>query len=99
MSRTWTATAMFLRPSSGAVRSSVRSAHRLRCTPLIPLIQIRTQEEGSGHHSSDTESIGSAGGTSDVEGEVEVVSVLEPPVPAWFSLLVGSTAVFSGWQE
>ena len=33
------------------------------------------------HHTSDTESFQSRGGISDMEGEVEVASVLEPPVP------------------
>ena len=39
-------------------------------------------DEGSDHHSSDTESIDSWCGTSDMEGEVEVVPLPEPPVKA-----------------
>ena len=39
-------------------------------------------DEGSDHHSPDTESIDSRGGTSDTEGEVEVVPPPEPLVPS-----------------
>ena len=49
--------------------------------PVDPIVFDEDLEVGS-HHSSDTESIDSWGGTFDAAGEAEVVSVPEAPVPA-----------------
>ena len=50
--------------------------------PVDPTDRYEDPEEGSDHHSSDTESIDPRGGPSDVEDEVEVVPPSEQPVPA-----------------
>ena len=49
--------------------------------PIDPTVLDDDLEEGS-EHNSDTESIDSRGGTSDAEGEAEVVPRPEPPLPA-----------------
>ena len=79
-----TATATFLR---FVLRSEVEGedwsflAFRTQEDPVDPTVLDEDLEVGS-DHSSDTESIDTRGGTSsDAEGEAEVVSLLEAPVP------------------
>ena len=78
-------------------RRYVIFAAQTQVDPVDPIVVDEDLEDGS-DHSSDTESIDIRGGTSDAEGEVEVVSPPEAPVPT-VSVPRDSPTVSSGWLK
>ena len=67
-------------PERGGRRRLVILGAQTQVDPVDPTVPDEDLEDGS-DHSSDTESIDTRGGTSDAEGEVEVVSPPEAQVP------------------